>query len=821
MKKIKHSKATLGGKASNLAQLEDLGYEVPAWLVIDSSYSEVYHNHNNPSQAIDDLRLDERLSSTFGSDYKTKIYAVRSSAIDEDGYQLSFAGMYTSLLTVAYPDLSDAIIAVWKSVQSDHILEYRKRHGLSHNTSIAVIIQEMVKSDTSGVAFGLNPVSGNYNERIISTVKGLGDQLVSGQVSGDTYTIIDGQIDIQLEISKSDKPLLSEQQIREIDDVLTVVEDHYGSPQDVEFTYCNERLYLLQTRPVTAVRQPLDTLWDNSNIIESYPGITMPLTFSFIQKMYQGVYVQLVRLLGVSAKTIQANADIFSHTLGHVRGRVYYNLKHWYRMLALVPGYRLNAQYMETMMGVRERFETEDLPKTSKSIALIKVVVMIVKMLLIQITLPWRRRRFVTTLQPILQSYQEMDISQLSSTELVRLYQAYETSVLIKWKAPLVNDFFSMIWFGLLKKHCESLSTNNLNLHNDLLCGSRDIISVEPIRRTIAIVDEIKESQKYTQLFEINDPIHIWQSLKYKEYIELKTNIDLYLQDFGERCVGELKLETVSYTQQPSSYIKVLLNYLQSGVSKETLSGELDLQLRESAEEEVKSALQYKPFKRVVFYTILSKARDLVSNRENLRYERTKAFGVVRKLFTGLGLALLREGRLDHFRDVFFLNLEDLAQLESIDIKATIAKQKALYRKYSSEQVPADRFWTPGNDFSDKYIFTPDRNIQFEGDLTGIGCCPGVVQAKVRVITHPNEVDSLNGEILVTMSTDPGWVTLFPSAGGIIVQRGSLLSHSAIVSREMGIPCIVSAEGVTRQLKTGDEVLMDGSTGAIKLLNHA
>jgi phosphoenolpyruvate synthase/pyruvate phosphate dikinase len=107
-----------------------------------------------------------------------------------------------------------------------------------------------------------------------------------------------------------------------------------------------------------------------------------------------------------------------------------------------------------------------------------------------------------------------------------------------------------------------------------------------------------------------------------------------------------------------------------------------------------------------------------------------------------------------------------------------------------------------------------------EDGLSGIGCCPGIVQAKVRVVMDPNEIESLNGDILVTSSTDPGWVTLFPTASAIIVERGSLLSHSAIVSREMGIPCIGSVTGLLRTLKSGDEVLMDGSTGNIKIIEN-
>jgi pyruvate,water dikinase len=108
-----------------------------------------------------------------------------------------------------------------------------------------------------------------------------------------------------------------------------------------------------------------------------------------------------------------------------------------------------------------------------------------------------------------------------------------------------------------------------------------------------------------------------------------------------------------------------------------------------------------------------------------------------------------------------------------------------------------------------------------EGDLKGVGCCPGKVKATVRVVIDPGSITSLDGDILVTTSTDPGWVTLFPSASGIIVERGSLLSHSAIVSREMGKPCIVSVTGLLKTLQTGDLVEMDGSTGTITIIQKA
>ena len=149
-----------------------------------------------------------------------------------------------------------------------------------------------------------------------------------------------------------------------------------------------------------------------------------------------------------------------------------------------------------------------------------------------------------------------------------------------------------------------------------------------------------------------------------------------------------------------------------------------------------------------------------------------------------------------------------------------IEERKAEFAAYRLQEVPQERFCTYGYNFTDEYIYSLDKVEGAVEELQGIGCCPGIVKGKVRVVANPSEVDSLNGDILVTSSTDPGWVTLFPSASAIIVERGSLLSHSAIVSRELGIPCIVSVTGLLRTLKTGDVVVMNGSTGSIKKLEN-
>ena len=134
-----------------------------------------------------------------------------------------------------------------------------------------------------------------------------------------------------------------------------------GHWQDIEWCCAEGKSWLLQSRPITGLpssQKPgaVVTLWDNANIIESYAGVTTPLTFSFVQDVYSRVYQLFFRFMGVEQSLIDANREVF-RMVGLIKGRVYYNLLNWYRALSLLPGYAINAKFMEQMMGVTEGFD--------------------------------------------------------------------------------------------------------------------------------------------------------------------------------------------------------------------------------------------------------------------------------------------------------------------------------------------------------------------------------------------------------------------------------------------------------------------------------
>ena len=498
-------------------------------------------------------------------------------------------------------------------------------------------------------------------------------------------------------------------------------------------------------------------------------------------------------------------------------------------MLAMVPGYSINARYMETMMGVKEKFDISDDFRLSKTKAWFSVLLMAVRMIRRMFQLPAKRKSFKELLDKVISEYRSLDYDQLSAEELLTYYRNFERQLLNEWKAPLLNDFFAMIWFGMLKKYAEKeLRSANQNIHNDLLCGSRDIISVEPVHRTVEIASFIQKEEVLKNDFLTLKEEQLWRKLAkpdHEYHIALAKLVNAYLADFGERCVGELKLETESYAQKPEKFMKVLKAYVQNEINEEKISSTLEVELRTKAEAEVNRKLRYKPIKKWWFKIVLRQARSMVSNRENLRFERTRAFGIVRKLFSAMGDRFLELGLIDDARDIFFLTKNEIAEIiegrsANQSLKAFILLRKEDFLTFEKEEAPAERFESKGVVYARHNSFYDSLLEVHEGDLVGIGCSPGKVKAKVRYVKSPDEVASVEGDILITSSTDPGWVTLFPTASAIIVERGSLLSHSAIVSREMGIPCIVGVSGLLKTLKTGDEIVMDGSTGTIKILKQ-
>lgn len=875
----------LGGKAANLARLEAQGLPVPPWFVVTTRAFEQALEQAGLRQRIAEGSPEEirqwiasvplppevvaAIDSAQRVDPEKTFVAVRSSAAGEDAAGESFAGLHDSFLYIRGRNrLLDAIRRVWASAYNDRALAYRRAKGLPlDRIAVAVIVQEMVDAEAAGVVFTANPNDGNVYEIVVSSLWGAGEGLVSAGLDADTFVVDKETLEIQERIAvKTEQLVLNEaaggglirtavpqgkrevasltpDQVRELAKVGLAIERHYRRPQDLEFAFRRDgKLFLLQARPVTTVEEVGPAagnrlLWDNSNIIESYSGVTSPMTFSFIRRAYSIVYHCFAGVMGIDAATVVANRDVFDNMLGLFRGQVYYNLFNWYRLVRLFPGFNYNKTFMESMMGVREGLQQEDEPAPVTGIQRYTRELPALVRLVGRSALNFLHiRRIVADFQAHFREHYErwsaMDFRSMAPHELGALYREMEEKLLWQWKAPIVNDFFVMVFYGTLKKLCASWCGDEAgSLQNDLIVGEGGIESTEPTRMLLRLAGEARERPDLRQLLLERSPEDLVREVPAR-FPDFGAEIKRYLDLYGFRGVNELKLEEPSVKDRPAWVYQILRNYLTGDPAALDLSviGEREQRIRREAETRAFEAIRRKGGlvpREAIFRRVLENARLGVKNRENMRFARTRIYGILRELLRAVGEHFAAEGILDSPHDIFYLTLDEVwdytrGRAVTTNLKALAALRREEFDTYRREvdRMPADRFESWGLPYHrNRFQGRPRPAVESaDGVLRGIGCSPGVITRPVKVIRTPSEDARLEGEILVAERTDPGWVPLYPSVSGLLIERGSILSHSAIVAREMGIPTIVGILGLTATLKTGQVVTMDGAAGTVQPL---
>ena len=882
----------IGKKAQNLLELAANGFNVPHFSVITNRYFkeiilkeiEMYNQEAGNNDEIKDweavfsgnterkieniIRIikNHKIKEEFEKEIENALneesyYAVRSSSIEEDSSNFSFAGQFETYLYVKKENMLEKIKEVWISSFSNHVMKYRKEGKINNEINVpAVIIQEMVNSEKAGVGFSVNPVNNNYDEVVISGTYGLGTSIVDGDENGDLFIYNKKTKEIKKEIRTKkirqvldfenkkikteeiniEEEILNDSEICELGENIINIEKYYGKPQDMEWAFEKEKLYILQSRPITTLektdKKTYNTIiWDNSNIVESYPEITLPLTFSFIRKAYSDVYKRFSEITGVPAKVVESYQDIYDNMLGLLKGRVYYNLINWYKLLMLFPNSKGNSKFMEQMMGVKKELSEENLnenlleaegkmtgfEKFRNKLEKYKAgFTLFMNMFLIE----KKAEKFYKIIDENLNG-KNSDLSNKNIKELKKYYKFLENKFLKNWEIPIINDFLVMVWFGLSKKMAEKYIKDDFEkAHNTLIAQEgNSMISVEPskyikkmslmIKNDKSLKDEIRNiiNKNEKSLIEI---------FKLTQNAEFNSTLNEYMEKFGDRTVHELKLEAPTLREEPLFLIKMIYSLsITENVQEHAKRNILEEQKK------IYDSLKINPIKKYLLKKTLFYAKKFIRLRENLRYERTKVFGTVRKIMKKMGVHLKNNNLINNEKDVFYLTVDEIfglvdGSIIDVDLKKLIELRKEEYKKYETEAILPDRFLTRGFLGENFYYEDLAGNSQLdENTLQGTGCSKGIVKGKVKIVLNPMDTQVEDGDIIITKSTDPSWVMVFPLLKGLIVEKGSLLSHSAIISREMNIPAIVGVQGATSILKTGDMVQFDGSTGIIKKLN--
>ncbi len=763
--KVQYTLEEIGGKAYNLWKLNIKN--TPAFYPIKAEYL------NPPNKE----KL-EAIVEMFCK--KNKLYAVRSSAIDEDSAATSFAGVHDTFLNVKKEEVLEKILEVVESAHSEVALNYRKENHLdTENIQIAVLLQEMVTADYAGVLNTINPVTNNISETVISVTEGLGDKLVDGTVDGTTYYVDSKKTDV------NGPDILNKKVLKNLIKLADELRAKTNRFQDCEFAIKKDKVYFLQSRAITTYdvdTHKMTLLIDNSNLIESYYGVTSPLTHSFAHEIYTKVYTETCKVGKLNKKTLEALKPTLDNMLYSYEGKLYYNLNSWYNLTSIFPS-KNSTTYMESMMGVK----TDNKNYKKVKLSLIELIRLGICVLGKFKNIDKLSDIFVENFNTIVNPYYGKSLEGLSTEELTKLYEEIDSKIIKEFTTPILNDIGVMMNFGRLKEKVKKYPDSE-ELLAFAVNNNGNVESAKSATEFIKIVDAIKSDENVRKDFEIYSEEYLYK-LYYEDTNKISSMIRAYIYGFGSRVMNELKLETITMIENPNLIFTLI---------KDALKNEKTL---------TPTASQIVIPKKLE--KLSAKARHFIQNRERLRLRRTYVFSVIRNIFIACGKNLEKEGKISNHRDVFYLTKDEIFYgKKDFDYKARIEQRKA-----EEERNKLKPYYSRIAFYDEKVL--PITFINPKG-LKGLPSGKGKITEKVCVM-ETKDSDFIPGSIIVTKRTDPGWISLFPLAGGLIVEHGSMLSHSFVVAREMGLPCVVGVEGITSMVKTGDVVTLDALKGEITI----
>ncbi len=823
-------KQPVGGKAKGLFELQEAGFYVPEFFVVTATSSGA--SKGNFQLSDEDKRTFQAILARW--DFPRQPVVVRSSIMGEDSEANSFAGLFNSYLNLkTMDDVLEAIRASAQRVDSESVSAYKEKRKIGY-TQPAVIIQKQVNAVSSGILFTTSPEF--PQEVAIHAVPGFSEYLNRGEDVPDEFYLWkkNGVISRKIIVPKSywytsqstrglvksdigmerrEQDTLTSEQLATLYETAQKIEASFQKPMDVEFVFDGEHLFVVQARPIS-VKIPDVIVYDNSNVQENYCGVTTPLTFSFASHGYATAYRQTMRALGLSKRTIEKNEHIIQNLLGLVKGRIYYNINSWYAGLQLLPSFKQNKSDLEKVLGLTDPVDfVKDIKKSlPEKIKMLGGVVMNLARLLFAFRrLPTDVQNFLALCRSYSNTFYKLDLNSLGVDDLIQEKKRLDTTLTERWTVQIVNDFNVMMRNGaVLRKLKKSGIPNADEFLRYYLAGNEELASLLPIRELQNLAHEVKSDESlYALVMALAPDVHNVISKKHPSFFKKVTE---YIDQYGDRTIGELKLETITMRLNPGIFYKYLQNLVDAH-----RSGVGGGRLREQATRNVMASFNTQEI--ISHHQLMEKVEgleDALIRREAMRLERCRLFGMYRHLFLALGAQFVSLQLLNNKRDIFYLTEPELKEYKSEGnrFKSLVAERKSKFALYQKETVPS-RVTMP---------YPPiEKTIpeETEGVLKGTGLRNGSVEGEVMVVHDASGDLNMNGKIICALRTDPGWAPLFPACKAVLIEKGSWLSHSVILLRELQIPTIINIPNLTVRLKNGDYVRVNTDEGTIEIVNPA
>ena len=859
-----------GGKASNLSRLIGLGFSVPAGHVLTCEAFRRFLAVDGLGARIEPLlrRLDpldpaarrevseavraqvmggslpagvEEALDAAARGLPAGRLAVRSSAVGEDGAAASFAGQFDSVLHVAAGEaLPRAVRACWASYWSERSLCYRAaRHaGLD---GMAVVIQEQVAARVSGVLFTRAPAGAPAaadDDLVIECCRGLADGLVAGRVDPERLVVSRAGPTPTRSAPPAGR-LLTAADVRALTGAGLHLEQELGAPQDVEWSIDDEgRLWILQSRPITTTREAprsagASVLWSNANVNENFPTPISPLLYSFVAPGYYHYFRNLGLAFGFSRRRLAAMDAALNAIVGVHGGRLYYNLTSIHAVLRMAPcGDRL-IQAFNQFVGAGE---TAPPPAGATRWGEGRGGVgQAFELLWVATRATWQYlflRRRLEALEDRVDGFAaRTHPDRLSRRSLDGLLEDLRSFLDIRfhhWKDAGLADAAAMVCYALLQRALRRVDARG-GLHNRLLRALPGVPSATPPLRLWELSRLIRSDARLDRLFASAKTSAILHAVRDDDrFVRFRGELDRFLEDWGFRSSAELMLTVPSLQEDPAPAIELLRQYAAS-------DGEppASVMARQAAEREketshlVRTLVRRSPAAALAVRLLLRAAQTSVAYRERARLKQALLYTRLRRVALAIGRRLTDAGRLARPDDVFMLTWREIDELGAgramfpYRVSDLVALRRREHAALHAMRPPATVVVAPGEYLPLASPCAPRGPADGRGEpspvssaLRGTGACGGTASGPAAVLDDVRDAARLRGgDVLVTRQTDPGWAPVFGLVSGLVIERGGLLSHGAIVAREFGLPCIIGVENAPGRIRPGQRVTVDGDRG--------
>jgi pyruvate,water dikinase len=749
------------------------------------------------------------------------IVAVRSSALAEDTETASSAGQQDSFLGVRETNqILVAIQRVWASAWSPRAISYRMRDSdISRLPGIAVIIQELIFADAAGVAFTMDPLSGDTQKMLIDSSWGLGNIVVSGVQTPDRFVVdkLTGNI-IRAEVSREKlyREVIINNEVKRIENgsglrttasinsdqliklvkIIKDIETYFKSPQDIEWAIYNNNIYVLQSRPIVGAKWFFDegmtwTLLENNqrlsrvSFAEYLPNPLTPFFFSFQIPAIESAYQQVHAELGLRGFFRYPFVNVINDYL-YLRVDVHFN------PLIFIDFFLRTAP---TLMRAPREFRSITLPLILNT-----------------------KDRFSSL--PI----KELGINELiaATDELCKATASY-------WKTIAVSTWIWKLSEMLFAGGYKLLFRNTEIPYYHLLSGL-PTTGWEATDTLYKIADKYRDVWK--SHYQEYDSETLLRAIEDNEAGgEIREDLDRYAEEFGFQTL-DFDFIAPTLGERRLRQIEAMMRYWStSNDNKGNIPSDSVANQRFQAEVHILDYLKWLLPLQASFKWFLRFAQNMTLLREDMNYYLSLLSPIVRTIALELGLRLKASGKIENVDDIFFVTKNEILRTTSESIAngsliSLVADRKkrrnALSKIAPPHTVPEARSTRSIIQLIFRWLYPEARiNKQDSHKIIGIPASRGMITAPVCVIRSADDFNKFNrGSILVAPTTSPAWTPILAIAGGIITDQGGPLSHASIIAREFGIPAVLGTQVATRVLNDGQIVTLDGNHGIVEIMEN-